>query len=251
MAPRTLTLTLAFALLAASSSPALAGKKAKKGAPSAEAAKVVETAVGLDAQDEARALAEAYLKAIAREGSEEPIDSLLGGATLTARIYTIENWKIVGREKHRTETGRLEDLQTNVAAIDKAGRTALAKMVAGDSDPDGLAVQELTAEEAAKLLQPTRTRARQFTKTHPVFAYVARVDRQVYWHPQNPFRKLLEQAGKKGDYVADFDLFWIETVEGAHEDKRPRKWPLRVVRFRAGAFDTGLKILPASDWNAE
>jgi hypothetical protein len=121
--------------------------------------------------------------------------------------------------------------------------------VAGDDD--GLAVQELTAEEAKKVLEPTRARAKALTRSHPVFAYIARVDKQVYWHPRNPFRKLLEDAGTKGPYQAQIDLFWIETVEGAHADKHVRRWPLRVVRFSAGALDTGLKILPASDWNAE
>jgi hypothetical protein len=237
MVARALSLALAALLL---SSPAFA----------AGPAKVVDTAVSLETQDEARQLAEAYLKAISREGDENVIDALLGGATLTARIYTIENWKIVGREKHRNEKGRLEDLHSAVNGIDAAGRNALAKMVAGGEDPDGLEVQELSADEAAKLLQPTRTKARQFTRSHPVFAYIARVDKHVYWHPQNPFRKVLKDAGAKGDYVADFDLFWVETVEGVH-DPRPRKWPLRVVRVRTGEYDSGLKILPASDWNAE
>ncbi len=238
--------SLAVAVLL-SSTMALAAKP--KAAPVGQA-KVVDSAVDLETPDEARQRAEAYLKAIAREGDETAIEALLGGATLTARIYTIENWKIVGREKHRGEKGRLEDLNTSVEGIDSAGRSALAKMVSGEQDPDGLEVQELSAEEAAKLLQPTRTRARQFTKSHPVFAYIARVDKQVYWHPRNPFRKVLADAGAKGEYTADIDLFWVETVEGVH-DKRPRKWPLRVVRVRAEGYDSGLKILPASDWNAE
>lgn len=245
MVARALSLALAAVLV---SSPALAAKP--KGDSSGRQARVVDTAVSLDAQDETRKLAEAYLKAISREGAETAIDALLGGATLTALIYTIENWKIVEREKHRQETGRLEDLHAAIDGIDSAGRHALAKMVSGSEDPDGLEVQELSADEAAKLLQPTRTKARQFNRTHPVFAYIARVDRHVYWHPQNPFRKVLKEAGAKGEYVADFDLLWVETIEGVH-DKRPRKWPLRVVRVRAGDYDSGLKILPASDWNAE
>lgn len=244
-------LALALVVSAITLSPVAAAKD--KGAPRRDvpAAAVTETEAGLDAQDEARKLAEAYLKAIAREGSEEPLESLLGGATLMAHIYTIENWKIVGREKSRQEKGRLESLHENVAAIDKAGRVALAKMVAGDGDPDGKQTQELTASEAARLLEPTRARARSFAQSHPVFAYLSRVDRQVYWHPQNPFRLLLEKAGRRGSYLVELDLFWVETVEGAHEEKRPRKWPLRVVRFRTNELDTGLKILPASDWNAE
>jgi len=228
------------------SAPAAGQKKAK--APAG--AKVAETEIGLEARDDARQLAEDYLKAISHEGDDKAIEALLGGATLTARIFTLENWKIVGREKHRREEGEVADLQTQVKAVDKAGGSALSDVMDAPEDPDGLAMTELTADQAAKLLEPTRAKARQFAKQHPVFAYIARVDKQVYWHPQNPFRKLLADAGAKGKYTAEIDLFWVETVEGT-TDTYARKWPLRVVRFQANGKDTGLKILPASDWNAE
>jgi hypothetical protein len=41
----------------------------------------------------------------------------------------------------------------------------------------------------------------------------------------------------------------VTSVEGAA--KTPREWPLRVVRFKSEKVDSGWKILPASDWNAE
>ncbi len=241
-------------LLAAALLPALAfGAPAKKAPGASGKAQVTETAVAVDADDQAHSAAEGYLKAVSHQGSDSAIESLLGGATLTARIFTLENFKIVGREKHRHEEGELADLHANVDSVDRAGRDALSRIMGGGpgADPDGLAVQELTSDQAAKILGPTKARASAFNKSHPVFAYIARVDRQVYWHPKNPFRKLLADAGKQGRYQADIDLFWIETLEGAHEDKTVRRWPLRVVRFQGGSVDTGLKILPASDWNAE
>ena len=128
---------------------------------------------------------------------------------------------------------------------------ALAAMLGGGAAGDDLSTRDVSAADARKLLEPTRAVAALFTRTHPVFAYLARVDKDVYWHPQNPFRKLLAEAGAEKAYQCDLDLFWIETAEGLTAEKTLRKWPLRVVRFRAGAYDSGLKILPASEWNAE
>jgi len=248
---------VAAAALLATTAAWGAGKKAaaKKEPPLPTAkAQVTDSPVPVDTKDDARKAAEAYLNAISHQGNDGAIESLLGGATLTARLYSLENWKIVGREKHRHEVGDLADLRGYVEAIDKAGRDALTSMLGGGpgaADDDGLDVQEISAEDAKKILEPTRRKAGAMTKSHPVFAYVARVDKQVYWHPKNPFRKLLADAGPKGKYTCDFDLFWVETVEGAHEDKNARKWPLRIVRWQAGGLDTGYKVLPASDWNAE
>ncbi len=249
-------IALVLAVLAAATSVAWGAGKARKDPPLPTAkAQVTDTAVALDAQDDARKAAEAYLQAISHQGNDGAIESLLGGATLTARLYSIENWKIVGREKHRKEVGDVGDLRAYVTAIDKAGRDALSTMLGGGpaaEDPDGLGVQEISQEDAARILEPTKKLGNAMNKSHPVFAYVARVDKQVYWHPKNPFRKLLADAGPKGKYTCDFDLFWVETVEGRHEDsKNARKWPLRIVRWQAGGLDTGYKVLPASDWNAE
>ena len=226
--------------------PALAAAPKPEPALPTAKAQVAETAVALDAKDDARVVGEAYLKAVSGQGERKALDALLGGATLRAKEFRLENWKIVGREKHRSEKGQVEDLAAFVGAIDQAGRKGLATL-GGGAGPglEDVELGEMTAEDATRIVKLTRERAKAFMTTHPVFAYIARVDKPVYWHPNNPFRKLLTDA--KGEYTADLDLFWVETTRG----KILRKWPLRVVRFKVGAFDSGLKILPASDWNAE
>ncbi|MBI5548728.1 MAG: hypothetical protein HY901_33010 [Deltaproteobacteria bacterium] len=241
-------LLAAVVLAAASAWSAAPAKKAEQPLLPAAKAAVVETAVEAETQDEARKAAEAYLKALARQGGDQALESLLGGATLRARAATIPDWKIVGREKHRHEAGQLENLHAFVTAVDAAGRLALAKLSGGSGGPTG-DLQEITAEEATRILEPTRRKAKIFLTSHPVFAFLARVDKPVYWHPANPFRKLLTDAGEKGEYQADVDLFWVQTSR--ESGAAARRWPLRVVRFAANGKDTGLKILPASDWNAE
>ena len=128
-------------------------------------------------------------------------------------------------------------------------------MVAG-TGPGGLSDGRLSshtsgqgASRAQALEAPTRARAAASLKSHPVFAKVARVDKEVYWHPKNPVRKLLADGGGKGRYQLDFIRFRIETLEG--RDKKSRKWPLRMVRLRTDKLDTGWKVLAAADWNAE
>jgi hypothetical protein len=242
-----MTLTIALAvLLAGTASSSEPAKKAEPQVPSGKAS-VIDTPVDVGLQDDARKVAEAYLKAIAHQGGAEALDTLLGGATLSAKAASIPDFKVVAREKHRHEAGQLENLRAFVTAVDAAGRGALAKLSGAAGGPTG-DLEDVTAEEATRILEPTRRKAKVFQTSHPVFAYLARVDRPVYWHPANPFRKLLQDAGEKGDYQADLDLFWIES---SREGGPVRKWPLRVVRFNANGKDTGLKILPASDWNAE
>ncbi|MBI5495377.1 MAG: hypothetical protein HY904_10165 [Deltaproteobacteria bacterium] len=229
-----------------------AAKAPEKAAPlSVGEGKVTQTPLGLDAVDEPRKAAEAYLKALSGQGDDTARDTLLGGATLNARLETLPNWKIVSREPGQVELGELADVATNMENLDKEGRMALAKMLGGGpaSDPDGLSMQELDAEQAQQLLAPTKARAAAFQKSHPVFAYVARVDREVYWHPKNPVRKLIADAGSKGRYQLDFHLFKVEVLEGAQ--KKSRVWPLRLLRLRTDKLDTGWRVLPASDWNAE
>lgn len=240
------TTLLATAVAWAADPPKKEAPKKEPPVPEAKAT-VTDTSVALEAQDEARKMAEAYLDAISKKGGAEALDSLLGGATLRARSFAIPDWKIVSRPKHRHEVGTLEALNGFVATIDASARAALAKMAGGGGGPSG-DLGDVTAEDATKILEPTRRKAKAFITTHPVFAYIARADKPVYWHPANPFRKLLADGGEKGEYQADLDLFWIETTR---EGMPPRQWPLRVVRFQANGKDTGLKILPASDWNAE
>ena len=244
--PRALRILCLAALLPATT--LAAGKAALF--PPGKASQVRETAVELDAQDGARELADRYLRAITGQGSEQAIDSLLGGGTST--LLDMESYRIIGRERHREERGELSSLHAHVNALDRAGREVLVRASAGGrADGDGLAVGSVTAADADRLLAPTRARAADFSESHPVFAYIARVDKQVYWNPRNPFRKLLADAGRRGSYQADLDLFWVETVERADVEKKPRRWPLRIIRFRTDQLDTGLKVLPAASWNAE
>ncbi len=200
-------------------------------------------------KDEAQDVAESYLKAISSEGDEAGRDLLLGGATLNAKLFTLENWRIVEREPARVEQGDLAVARKLMADLDKAGRQALAKIVTAASGPDGLSMTEVSQEEAARLLAPTRERAKAFVAKFPWLAYVARVGKEVYWHPKNPLRPVLEQAGTSGRFTLEFHLFKIETKEGPRQV--PRVWPLRVLRLRTDKLDTGWKVLPASDWNAE
>ncbi len=229
--------------------PVAAAAGGKAGPSASRAAEVRDTAVELEAADGARELAESYLRAITSQGSEQALDSLLGGATLT--LLDMESYRIVGREKHRHERGELADLHAHVNAVDQAGRDAFSRLTSRSSDPDGLKVEGLNAEQTAKLQAPTKARAGAFTRSNPVFAYIARVDKLIYWNPKNPFRKLLADAGKQGGYQADLDVFWVETVDRGDPEKKARRWPLRVVRFQANSLDTGLKVLPAANWNAE
>lgn len=239
---------------------AAAGKgKEKAAAPPAPIGSSVSSELAVDAttKDDARKLAEAYLQALTGEGDPKALDALFGGATMTAKIFTLANWKIAARDPGKVEKGKIAEVVANVEALDKEGRNALGTLMGGGPAPDlskagegDLLMDELTASDAAKLLEPTRARAKLFLQTHPTFANVARVDKEVYWHPKNPFRKALADAGGACDYTLTFHRFWIETSEGLGT-KTVRKWPLRVLRLQCGATDTGWRILPASDWNAE
>jgi len=200
-------------------------------------------------RDEAQAVAERYLEAISGEGDDAGRDLLLGGATLNAKLFTLENWRIAGREPARVEQGDLAVARKLMAELDKAGRQALAKIVTAAAGGDGLSLTEVSQEEAARLLAPTLERAKAFVDKLPWLAYVARVGKEVYWHPKNPLRPVLEQAGTSGRFTLELHLFQIETKEGPRQVARV--WPLRVLRLRTDKLDTGWKILPASDWNAE
>jgi hypothetical protein len=104
----------------------------------------------------------------------------------------------------------------------------------------------LTQEQAQKILGPTRAAAVKFQDGFPLFAYVARIDKDVFWHPDNPWRKEAKKLGKEGNYVLELHRFTIEE----HEPGRPaRLWPLRVLRVKTKTYDSGWKILPASDWD--
>jgi hypothetical protein len=208
--------------------------------------------LGAAAQEDAvHQLARAYLDALTGVGDDAARDSLLGGVTMNASIATIGSWRIVAEDPVRRETAPLQTAAEMMTDLDKAGRATLANLLnqSGALSND-VQVRELSEAEANKLLAPTRERASRFNRTLPVFAYIARVSKPVYWHPKNPIRPLLAQAVIDGTYTLQVHRMTIEILEGPR--KEVRRWPLRVLRFTTSrGLDTGWKILPASDWNGD
>lgn len=203
------------------------------------------------AQDDAepRKVAETYLNALTGAGDEAGKDLLLGGVTMNAQLFSLENWKFKGKDPVKKEEGDLAHAVQAMTELDRAGRAALTRLMGVERVGDELQVTEVGQAEAAKLLAPTREKSMAFEKHHDVLSYALRVGREVYWHPKNPMRAALARAGTKGKYSIEVHRWNVETVEGAA--RTPRVWPLRVLRFKAGKLDTGWKVLPASDWNAE
>jgi len=202
-------------------------------------------------EDPVHQLARAYLDALTGAGDDAARESLLGGVTMNASIATIGSWRIIAEDPVRKETGALQTAVQLMTDLDQAGRVTLANLLnqSGALSND-IQVRELSEAEANKLLAPTRERASRFVRTLPVLAYIARVSKPVYWHPKNPIRPLLAQAGTAGSYTLEVHRMTIESLEGPR--KEVRHWPLRVLRFTTSrGLDTGWKILPASDWNGD
>lgn len=203
------------------------------------------------AQDDAepKKVAETYLNALTGSGDEAGKDLLLGGVTMNAQLFSIDNFEFKSKDPVKLETSDLVHATQMMNDLDKAGRTALTKLMGMDQVGDDLKVSEVSQADATKLLAPTREKAAAFTKAHPTLSYVMRVGKEVYWHPKNPMRGVVAKAGGQGKYTIEVHRWVVLSKEGAA--KTPREWPLRVVRFKSGKVDTGWKILPASDWNAE
>lgn len=212
---------------------------------------VVVLAAPALAQDdtEARKVAETYLNALSGQGDEAGKELLLGGVTMNAQLFTLDNWTLKSKDPVRKEENDLGHAVQMMSALDAAGRKALTKLMGAEAVGDDLQVTEVSQTEATKLLAPTREKALAFQKAHPVLAYAARVGKEVYWHPKNPMRALVAKAGNSGKYQLEVHRWVVLSKEGPA--KQPREWPLRVLRFKSGKVDTGWKVLPASDWNAE
>ncbi len=195
---------------------------------------------------DAKKAAETYLKALTGEGDEAGKELLLGGVSMDAQMFSLENYEFKSSDPVRKEEGDLASAQKLIADLDKAGREALTKLLNAEPSGDDLTMNEVTADDAAKLMAPTREKANKLLKTHPVLAYVARVGKELYWHPKNPVRPVLAKAGKDGRYKLEVYRFKIVSKEGPR--KTPREWPLRILRIQAGGQDTGWRVLPASDW---
>ncbi|MBS1149287.1 MAG: hypothetical protein H6Q89_985 [Myxococcaceae bacterium] len=202
------------------------------------------------AQDEdAKKAAETYLNALTGKGDEAGKDLLLGGVTMNAQLFSLENWELKSKDPVKHEEADLAHAVGMMTDLDKAGRKALTKLMGAEAVGDDLKMVEVSKEEAEKLLAPTREKAAALLKAHQHLAYALRVGKEVYWHPKNPMRPLLSKAGTSGKYWLEIHRWTVLSKEGPA--KTPREWPLRVVRFKAGKVDTGWKVLPASDWNAE
>jgi hypothetical protein len=194
--------------------------------------------------DEPRKVAEAYLAALAGNGSDSARNFLLGGVTLTAQDVTIGAWHIVKRDAARIEDKPIVDARTAMRALDKAGANSL-NLITGPAEGEAM---NLSQEQAAKLLQPTENASRALMTSFPVFAIAARVGKDVYWHPGNPWRKEVQKLGAAGNYHLELHRFVVEeqTSSGA-----PRTWGLRVLRVTSAGYDSGWKIVPAADWNPD
>ena len=202
-------------------------------------------------EDPVHQIARAYLDALTGVGDDAARETLLGGVTMNASIASIGSWRIVAEDPVRKETGGLQTAGQLMTELDKAGRATLANLLTqSGAVGNDVEVRELSEAEANRLLAPTKDRASKFHRTLPVLAYIARVSKPVYWHPKNPIRPLLAQAGTDGTYSLEVHRMTIESLEGPR--KEVRRWPLRVLRFTTSrGLDTGWKILPASDWNGD
>lgn len=202
-----------------------------------------------DDDAEPKKVATTYLNALTGQGDEAGKDLLLGGVTMNAQLFALENYSFKSKDPVLKEEGDLAHAVQAMNDLDKAGRSALTKLMGVEAVGDDLKMTEVSQADASKLLAPTREKVAAFEKSHKELAYVLRVGKEVYWHPKNPMRAVLARAGTQGKYSLEVHRWMIQTVEGAA--KTPREWPIRVVRFKSAKLDTGWKILPASDWNAE
>lgn len=195
---------------------------------------------------------EAYIAALTGSGSDAGKDLLLGGVTMNASMFTLENGTIVKEDYTETETKDLKGAVAMVKALDRAGNEGFAKLMgkgANTGKDEEVTMVEMSKEQTNKILAKTRAQAEKFKATYPQLAYVARANKDMYWNTKNPIRPVLTKAGATGKYTVTVHHYTVKSTEGA--SKQERTWPLRVVRFQGGSVDTGWKVLPAADWNAD
>jgi len=215
-------------------------------------AAVLLFAVNAFAQDDAepKKVAVTYLNALTGSGDEAGKDLLLGGVTMNAQLFSLENFQFGEKDPVKKEEGDLAHALQMMNDYDRAARSALTKLLGMEQVGDDLKMTEVSQADASKLLGPTREKAQAFEKAHKVLAHDGlRVGHEVYFHPKNPMRAVLAKAGTTGKYTIEIHRWKITTTEGAA--KTPRTWPMRVMRFKSAKVDTGWKVIPASDWNAE
>ena len=210
---------------------------------------IASSVFAADEDAEPKKVAETYLNALDGAGDEAGKDLLLGGVTMNAQLFAIDNWEFKSKDPVKKEEGDLAHALHAMNDLDKAGRGALTKMMGVEAVGDDLRMTEVSQADATKMLAPTREKAAAFSKAHAVLSYALRVGKEVYWHPKNPMRTVLAKAGSTGKYSLEVHRWVVLSKEGP--GKTPREWPIRVLRFKAGKVDTGWKVIPASDWNAE
>jgi hypothetical protein len=213
----------------------------KPAEPGMAKAPPVATVDGAGALDDARKVAESYLKALEGKGDDSARNYLLGGATLTANDFTIPNWRIAKRDAVRSEEKDVDGAVKMMREFEKKGAEALNTVVVSEDSS-----VSLSQEQANKLLEPTRKQAQKFIEAYPLFSYVARVGKDVFWHPENPWLKEVKKLDKGSTYKLELHRFHIEEKDSAGNK---RIWPLRVLRVTTKNYDSGWKILPASDWD--
>lgn len=210
---------------------------------------VALTATAVEDDAEQKKVAVTYLNALTGKGDEAGKDLLLGGVTMNAQLFSLENFAFKSKDPVQKEEGDLAHAAQMMNDFDRASRAALTKLMGMERVGDDLRLTEVSQADASKLLAPTREKAAAFQKGHPVLAYALRVGHEVYWHPKNPMRAVLSRAGNQGRYSIELHRWRMTSTEGPA--KTPREWQLRVLRFKSAKVDTGWKVLPASDWNAE
>jgi hypothetical protein len=220
-----------------------AGKPAPAApAPEVKALPPVASIEGAGELDDARKIAESYLKALEGKGDGTARNYLLGGATLTASDFTIPNWKIKKRDIVRLEEKDVDGAMGAMRDLEKKGAEALNSVVVSEDNSVAL-----TQEQANKMLEPTKLQSAKFVAGYPLFAYVARVGKDVFWHPENPWLQEVKKLGKGGNYKLELHRFTIEEKDPG--GGASRIWPLRVLRVTTKTYNSGWKILPASDWD--
>src|SRR4051794_20847875 len=87
-------------------------------------------AVPAFAQDEeVKKVAETYLNALTGKGDEAGKDLLLGGVTMNAQLFNLENWEFKDKDPVKKEEADLGHAVGMMSDLDKAGRKALTKLM--------------------------------------------------------------------------------------------------------------------------
>src|SRR5215510_3757330 len=114
-------------------------------------------------EEEAKKVATTYVNALTGKGDEAGKDLLLGGVTMNAQLFTLENAELKAAEVKK-EDGDLGKAVQMMNELDKSGRKALTKLMGAEAVGDDLKVTEVSKEDAEKLLKPTLEKAQAFLK---------------------------------------------------------------------------------------